>query len=394
MRSLVAGGRALFASLLAGAAVVFAPDPAHGFATGFKDQLAYLWSDPDQRGKWLDRTRSAGARFIHLGMAWPLMVGDVPPADPANPADPAYRNFDGFDAAIRDAHARNLDVILAIGSAPRWAEGRNRPDKAAPGSWKPDARALGAFAQAVATRYSGEFGSLPRVKFFQLWSEPNLSTYLNPQYRRGKPRSPVVYRRMLNAFYEGVHAAQAKAKVITGGTAPYGVRGRGGRMPPLIFWRKLLCLDRSLRARDCRNRAHLDVLAHHPIDTSGGPGGSAFGRNNVTTANFHLIRRTLRAAERQNTVRPGGRRPTWATEIWWESDPPDHAEGVRPKKHARWLRTAVRSLRKQGAKVVLNYLVRDQKTTRANRFGTTASGIFFRGGRKKPAFRAWRRVSR
>jgi hypothetical protein len=387
--------RLLFAAILAAVVAVCAPGAAGGFATGFKDQETFLSSDAAVRGKWLDRTRKAGARFVHLGMAWPLMVGDSAPADPADPSDPAYRNFHPYDAAIRDAQDRGLEVILALGSAPAWAEGGGRPRAAPLGTWQPDARAYGAFAQAVATRYSGTYASLPRVRFFQAWSEPNLSTYLNPQYRRGKPRSPVIYRRMLNAFYDGVHEAQDNARVITGGTAPYGRRGRGGRMPPLIFWRNVLCLRPSLLAKqDCGTRARFDVMAHHPIDTSGGPGGMPAGRNNVSTANFRLIRRTLRAAERRNTVARGARRPIWATEIWWESNPPDRSGGVGPRKHARWLGNAVRSLRRQGANVVLNYLIRDRRTTHANRFDTTASGIFFRGGRRKPAFRAWSRVSR
>jgi Cellulase (glycosyl hydrolase family 5) len=363
---------------------------AAGFRTGFLDAV-YLSQDSAKRAKWLDRTVDAGSKIVRIHVFWAVYAGPTEPLDPRNPA--SY-NLGAVDAAVTDAAARNLDVLLTITGAPSWAEGDARPPGTLPGTWKPDARAFGDFAHAVAARYSGQFAGLPRVRYFQAWNEPNLSVHLAPQYHGKKPRSPLIYRRMLNAFYEGVHAAQPNATVVTAGTAPYGDRPGGSRMPPLIFWRRVLCLKTSLQARHCPTPAHLDVLAHHPIDTVGGPRGSAFGPNNVSTADFHLIRRTLRAAERRHTLRPAGHRPAWATEIWWESKPPDRAEGVPMKKHARWLRTAVRSLHKQGARVVLNYLIRDRRTTHANRFGTTASGIFLHNGKRKPAFKAWRRVSR
>ena len=50
------------------------------------------------------------------------------------------------------------------------------------------------FATAAAGRFSGSFGGHPRVRYWGVWNEPNLSTFLQPQYRGGRPYSPLLYR--------------------------------------------------------------------------------------------------------------------------------------------------------------------------------------------------------
>lgn len=51
-------------------------------------------------------------------------------------------------------------------------------------------------------------------------------------------------------------------------------------------------------------------------------------------------------------VLPKGKgRPIWATEIWWDSKPPD-PKGVPEAKHARWLSKSFYELWKQGVERV------------------------------------------
>jgi hypothetical protein len=361
--------------------------------TGFSDPL-YLNASAGQRDKWLARSARSGSRIIRINLSWAAVAGAGPPANPQNPSDPAY-NFGAYDAAITAARAHGLRVLLGVSAAPWWAEGPDRPQNAAPGSWKPSPQAFGDFARAVGLRYSGDYGNLPRVGYFLAWHEPNLPAYLGPQYRGKHARSPAIYGRLLNAFFAGVKAVNPRARVVAGGTAPYGDAPGGERVRPLVFLRKLLCLKgRELHRDECQVKPRLDILAHHPIDTAGGPRGGAIHPDNVATADFDRIVKTLRAAERHHKVLPRGRRPAWATEMWWESKPPDRAEGVRLKKHARWIGTAVRMLRHDGASVVLNLRIRDAKYTRATRFAETAAGIFFHRGKRKPAYKAWRAASR
>jgi hypothetical protein len=137
-------------------------------------------------------------------------------------------------------------------------------------------------------------------------------------------------------------------------------------------------------------KAAFDVLAHHPINTSGGPTTSAIHPNDASTPDFKKVVKTLRAAERQNTVATGGRHPAWATELWWDSDPPDNVEGVPLKTQARYLEQALYILWKQGARVVINLQIVDSPFDSQNPFENNSTGLFFARGSPKPALTAFR----
>ena len=106
---------------------------------------------------------------------------------------------------------------------------------------------------------------------------------------------------MLNAFYDAVHGVDDSNVVITGGTAPYGEPPGHSRMRPLVFLRKLLCLRNrtALAPTNCPKPPKLDVLAHHPINTSGSPHRSALHPDDASTPDFKNVGKVLRAAERQ-----------------------------------------------------------------------------------------------
>ena len=374
---------------------VSAATSGRGLATGFLDQSLFASPDRSTRTTWLDHAASARADIIRIDVFWSDVVGSTPPQNPTNPADPAY-DFSGLDAAVKDASARGFTVMLTVLDAPVWAAGKNPPSNVRPGSWKPDPKALGEFAQALAKRYSGKLTGLPRVRYFEAWNEPNLTSYLAPQYEGKRAASPGRYRRMLNRFYAGVHKAQPQAKVIGGATAPFGddpghplIPGQP-RVRPLEFLRKLFCLHRNLKPSNCKQKPHLDVLSHHPVNIFNPPNYSAKDPDDVEVADFHNVRRTLRAAEHANNVRPGGHHPLWATEIWWLVDPPNPL-GISPEKQARWLEQSFYLLWKQGASAVVNFEIRDPAfDPNQGGHGQSTTGVFFHSGKKKPAYRSFR----
>jgi hypothetical protein len=375
---------ALCAALAIGAAQP--AEAARSLKLGLTDNL-FMSANAGTRAQWLDRAVQAGATDVQLGGIWRAIApADRPPGfDARNPAHPAY-NWGTLDAAVSDARARGLAVTILVGQAPSWAEGANRRPSAPAGTWKPKPAALEDFGHAIASRYSGSFGPLPAVRQFQLWAEPNLSNYLNPQYKRKRPKSPSHYRRMLNAFNSGVNSANRRAKVITGGTAPYGEPPGGDRMRPLAFWRGVFCLTGT----PCRRKARFDVLAHHPITTSGGPNRSAIHPDDVATPDLHNLRALLRRAERANTI-SGGRHPLWATEFWWESNPPDTCTGVKARKHARYIAEALYLYWKQGASLAVNFLLRDTPYNGSDCGRQTfQTGLYFADGSPKPALQAFR----
>jgi hypothetical protein len=365
-----------------------APAVDAAFTTGLG-----LSGSASDRDAWLQRARAAQSKIIRIGVPWSL-IATARPANPADPADPAY-NFTLLDDQISDTVAAGLRPLLTVVPAPAFAEGPGRPGSVAAGTWKPDPGAYGSFALALARRYSGSFAGLPRVRYFQAWNEPNLGQFLSPQYAGRKPVGAQHYRRMLNAFYEGVKSASRGNLVITGGTGPYGDRPGGARTRPLAFWREVLCLKKRKRNRlagaKCNPKPRFDVLSHHAINTSGAPRRSAHHPDDVSTADLAALRRVLRTAERKHKIAGGRRRhQIWITEIWWESNPPDTFRGLPLQKHARYLEETLYLLWKGGAKVVVNLHTGDPPYDPDRPLATADAGLYFADGRPKPALQAYR----
>lgn len=374
------------ALVLAGGLLTSASASARGLKTGFADD-SFTASSASARQTALRQAADARGTIVRINVKWSDYVGSRPPANPTNPADPDY-SFGSLDPGVQDARARGQDVLLTVYGAPGWAEGNKRPHGVPAGSWKPSPQALGQFAQALATRYSGGFHGLPRVRFFEAWTEPNLTQYLAPQWKGKKPKSPSLYRRLLNALYSGVKKAQPGATVIGGATAPFGDDPGGQRMRPLTFLKKLLCLNGKMKPTKCKAKPHLDVLSHHPINFLNSPDYRAQHRDDVEIADFHKVRKVLNVAERAKRVRPGGHHALWADEILWYTKPPTRY-GVPVQKQARWLEEGLYLLWKQGASAVINFEVRDPKYEPKHPF-LPYTGVFFHSGKKKPAFHSFR----
>jgi len=361
--------------------------------TGFTDGVLEQGSPASD--VWIDRAKDAGAGVVLLSLSW---SGAAPsrPATPEDPNDPAYR-WVATDAAVRSVAARGLPMAMTVIYAPAWAEGPRRPAAADPGTWRPDARAFGAFMTAAARRYSGRFpaagGVLPRVRSWQPWSEPNLSNHLSPQWaRRGGrsvPESPAIYRGLLNAAYGAVKGVDATNLVVTGATAPFGdVDPAAGRIPPALFVRELLCLrGQALRRAPCPVPARFDILAHHPYSV-GPPRRRALNADDVSIPDFAKLTRPLRAAERSGRALPRGRKRVWVTEFSFDSSPPD-PRGVPSARHALWTEESLFLFWRQGVDTVAWYNLRDQAPV-PSFAATYQSGLFLFDGRPKPALRAFR----
>jgi len=195
---------------------------------------------------------------------------------------------------------------------------------------------------------------------------------------------------MLNAFYAGVKAVNSDNQVVSAGTAPYGDPPGGIRSRPLAFLRDMLCLDPELNATACPEKAAFDILAHHPINTSGGPKLSAGHPDDASSPDFKHVVEVLRAAEKAGTTGSGGRHRAWATELWWESDPPDGEEGIPLKRHARYIEQALYLLWRGGASVVINLQLQDAVFDAESPFEADATGVLFADGSPKPALTAFR----
>jgi hypothetical protein len=379
-----------------------ASQAARGFETGIYEP-DFTSRDAATQTLAFDRSVQTRAGFTLIYVDWSLVAPSSRPAGfvPSDPADPRYR-WNAVDAAVRDASARGFKILMGVTRAPNWAEGPGRPSQseAPAGTWKPNPSDLGEFARAIAARYSGNFAGLPAVRYFQLWAEPNLGVNLTPQFEGTTPVGFAVYRPMLDAFYAGVKAASPQSVVVAGGTAPYGglTPSRGltfQRMQPLTFWRGLLCQQVSKKKKKKKGKKkgrratssaaipgctppRFDVAAHHPINV-GGPTRRALNPNDASTPDIGKLRRVLRAGG-------AGSKPIWATEIWWNSNPP--SRGVSLKTQARYLSQAFYLLWKQGVPVAIWFELRDLQPNGSDPIPTC--GLFFRDYQAKPAFQAFR----
>jgi hypothetical protein len=370
---------------------------ARGLVTGFTDNNIFDPSAPPSvnQKEWLDRAVSARSGIIRISVDWRNMVRNKP-NNPADPGDPAY-GFVRLDQSIRDATIAGLKVVLTVYRAPSWAEGANPPPGTQPGAWKPDPVQYGKFGLALARRYSGHYHGLPRVSDFEVWTEPNLTQFLAPQWEGKQVFAPIRYRQLLNSFYFGVHAAQPDATVIAGATSPFGDSRKHQlypdhpRMHPIVFLQNVLCLNAKLkRIKNCGDKPHLDAVSAHPLNIENGPHYKPHSKDDSQVANFGTVRKVLRAAERQRTVAPKGHKSLWVTESGMLSDPPN-PKGAPLQKHARWVEESLYLLWKQGASVVLNLNIRDPAYDPHHPpSGQWTTGIFRFSDKPKPAYRAWR----
>jgi hypothetical protein len=354
---------------------------ASGLGLGFSDGA---FTGP-QGTVWLQRAAAAGANSVRIDIGWVAPDTQTRPAgfDARNPADPHY-NFSVADAAIKEAHALGLRVLVTFTGAPPWAEGRGRPAGVAAGTWRPSPAALEDYAIALGRRYSGNFPdpanpghSLPRVYAFQVWNEPNLNLYLNPQWSGNTPASPSMYRAMLNAFYRGLKSVDPGALVVTAGTAPFGdVQAGGARVQPVLFWQGVLCAG----SPRCPNPAHFDVLAHN-MYSWGSPQTHAFWPDDVALPDLGKLTSLLATAERTGRALPRERHQVWITEVGYNSDPPN-PYGVPLATDARWLDEALAELWREGATSIFWYLVGDEPPIPSYSL-TEQSGVYYVNGEPK-----------
>ena len=354
----------LFAAACIGALALAPASTAQPFETAVFDPAAF---EADDARLALARTREAGATSVRIWVGW---VGVAPQGgtkpedfDARNHADPHYL-WTFIDRYVNDAVSQGLEPILMVVDPPGWA-------RRGPGVGSPDPQELGYFAEAVASRYSGELPGLPRVSRFELWNEPNLYRYLLPQYDAApgsnvpsdaKPLSPGLYRNMLRTFSRAIHAVHTDNLVVAGGLAPYG-RTDGSRhaVAPLTFMRELLCIKPNDNPnRDCKP-VHFDVWSHHPY-TEGGPSHKAAVEGNASMGDLPAMRRILDAAIRADHITSQRKVGFWVTEFSWETSPPDSA-GVPEALHARWMAEAFYRMWRQGVSLVVWFKVKDETQT-------------------------------
>ncbi len=389
--NLLARGRLVAcAAVVAGAAVVGATMPPSADASrllrpGIHDDAQILYGNPEVV---FPKLKQLNTKLIRVSLWWGGANGVArsKPVDPASPDDPAY-NWARYDRVTRYASDYGIQVIFTVVGTPAWANG-GRASNVAPVS----AGDLRSFVTAAARRYSGMTlvgaETLPAVKLWVAWNEPNNPVFLKPQFKQvgGKwiVQSARDYARICNAVVAGVKTGQSGGKVACGATAPRGNNNPASSRPsvaPITF----------LEAMKRYGAKGFTAFAHHPYygsrretpDTRPAPAENGRAATAVTLGNLDVLSRRLVALY-------GTGMRIWITEYGYQTNPPDSLFGVSWAEQARFMQRAYAKLR-QNARVdmFIWFLLRDE-----TRLGGWESGLFTAGWQAKTAQATFARLLR
>jgi hypothetical protein len=372
----------ILALLLAGAAPARA---AEGLEVGMEDERLLL-TDAAEAPAVVGAWRDLGIDVVRLHASWARIAptGRRRPRgfEGADHRDPLYQ-WAPLDRAIGLVRAAGMRVMLTVtGPGPVWT---SREPRRGTGRFRPDAREFGRFARAVATRYGDD------VDRYLIWNEPNLN--LAPI-----ALAPHLYRGLVRSAGPAIEAADPGAEIVIGELAPTG--GNAQRMAPLLFLRKMACVDeryRRVSVGRCRGfrPAAGDSLGYHPHGLKRPPDV----RNpNRDEAQFSDLSRLMTVADRLTRrgriVAPRRRLGLRLTEFGYQTRPPDRFIGVSLAQQARYLQLAAYlAWRHPRVRTLVQYQWRDEAVRRlgggSRAYAGWQSGLRFLDDTPKPAMRAF-----
>ena len=226
-----------------------------------------------------------------------------------------------------------MEVLITLWGTPKWANGGQAP-QVAPRNMTDFQN----FARAVASRYSGRFAGYPYVRFFSIWNESNLGTFLRPQFNRaGKIVSTRTYARLAKAGYTGIKQGSRSAQVAIGETSSHGrdkpKQGQTDTVAPATFMKGVAAEGKKIRLR-------FDAWAHHPYPFPVAQKPTQRVRYpNVTLTTMSQFEKDLDKAFGRKNI------PVWITEYGNETKPGEPA-GVTEAQQAAYLPQAINMARK------------------------------------------------
>jgi hypothetical protein len=368
---------AILAAVLALGSLAGGASAARRMFVGFQDDRSFQLLP--NRLALLDQARAANATVLRVNVDW-SRIATRRPADPTNPADPAY-DFGLLDQFVRDARGRGFQIVASVVFTPSWANGGKA------GNYAPrNPRDLERFAQAVARRYSGDFGGLPEIRMFTVWNEPNTGIFLMPQYdKRLRSTSPQIYAKLYKAAYRGLKRGNSRARVAIGVTSPQGTARAStlerAKHHPGDFMRLL--------ARACAGSCRFEAVAHHPYPTR--PGAKALQVVNYPIVTLTQLDRFERDLQRWFGLRKPPR--LWVTEYGHRTDPPDF-DGVPPQTQARYAKQAIAFLRqKPYVDMVVWFIFRDDEGAPRPNVWEAGGGVLDNRDGAKPSYAAFRQAA-
>jgi len=201
--------------------------------------------------------------------------------------------WEKYDRIVELANEHGLEVIARLDNPPAWS----RADGDASGTLAPpdDFADFGNFVYTIVSRYKG------RVKYYQIWNEPNIYPEWGEQ-----PVDAEGYVRLLQIAYRRAKEAHPECVILCAGLAQTTETG------PM----NLNDLTYLQQMYDAGVKGYFDIMGVMAYGLWTGPGDH---RTHPDLTNFsrpQLIRDIM--------VRNGdANKPLWATEVGWNAVPPD-----------------------------------------------------------------------
>ena len=388
------------AVMLALAALPTSTSVARGGEVSIMDDQLLLNASQGEIDRHMARFRSLGVDRLRVSAFWnqlaPNALSRTKPAgfDGADHLDPRY-SFAALDRVVRTAPEYGMSVMLTISTPiPVWASRSPRRENPL---WRPKPAEFGAFTSALVSRYA-EF-----VDHWGISNEPNQGNWLQPQTdERGRLISPHIYRALVHAAYPRIKELDPDSVALVGELAASGrdARGAAANQRPLRFLRAMACRDRAnrpVRSGLCMGFRPVpaDAVGHHPYQLLVAPGRRSENRDDAAINDGPRLLRTLDRLTRVGALdTPGGRRlNVFYTEFGYQTNPPDPFAGVSLAKQRRYLQEAAylvwRTPRIRGLN---QFRLTDGALDGfgTNRFREFQSGLVFRNGTRKPAYRIFR----
>jgi hypothetical protein len=362
-----------------------------GFSLGLQDDgFSPATASAAQVGDAWAAERATDGSYVRIALPWADLVrgnADPQPLPGFNQADPASPDYGWtkVDAAVRAVAAHHKRIIFSIDEAPTWAIGPGSPGpNVDSGAWNPNPTMFSQFVHAAALRYSGHYPdpenpgeSLPRVKYWEPWNEPNIPGFFSA------PDPVSAYRTLLNAAYAAIKAVHSDNLVFLGGLAP--VKPFANSFTPLDFAASVLCLRRvgtHFRAdRSCHQRARFDVLGIHSYVLGATPTRHAGIPGDVFPADMGEVHNLLQTENRVH----GGSHQTWVTEFAWYTNPPNSRLGDSDATAARYVAYSMYEMWKSGVSTVIWLDAIDLPSSSAD----AGHGLYYAPGKPKLVLQAF-----
>ncbi len=269
--------------------------PPHGVNTFLQGEV-----EPAKRERSLQMIREAGFSWIRQQFAWSDLEihAKADFEDRRNP--PARSAWDKYDNIVALSEKHGLQIIARLDAPPKWAH----EGYADFGDFGPPAKFenYADFVGAVVTRYKG------RIKYFQLWNEPNIYPEWGDQ-----AVNPEDYSKMLCMATQRARSIDPNVVIIAAALAPTVDQSSvpPGGLDDLFFLQRMY----SAGAAPC-----FDVLSAQGYGLWSGPSDTRRDPRNTNVARHMLMRDVM--------VRNGdARKPIWLSEVNWNPVPAAQPDG-------------------------------------------------------------------